>query len=226
MTSQLVKQIVCLAYSRMPGGHCVAGRELLHSEMPGPWVRPVSNHENEGVPDFRSQYRSGDAPRLLDIMDVPVLNPSPNGHQQENWLIDTKRRWKRVSSLPTSSLSNWVDRVETLWVNDDDSSEGVNDRVTESKANGLRRSLYLIKTNLKLQVSNSYTPRGVRRRVQGRFRYNGTDYWMWVTDPIYEQKYKSKPDGIYRINECFLTISLGGVFNEFAYKLIAAIIKP
>ncbi len=194
--------------------------------MPGPWIRPVTERENEGVRYSESRYNDGGSPQLLDVMQVPILEARPDGHQQENWLIDTTRSWVRACKLDSSSLSNWIDEVDTLWVNRDDTLEGLNDSVAESDSKGLESSLYLIKASLRLKVSNYYAPRGTRRRVQGRFLYNGTEYRMWVTDPVYEEEYKGKPDGIYRINECFLCISLSGIYEGFAYKLIAAIIKP
>jgi len=64
-----------------------------------------------------------------------------------------------------------------------------------------------------------------KRRVQGSFRHDGTEYKLWVTDPAYERAYLAKPDGDYDIGECFLTVSLGEPYNGACYKLIAAIIQ-
>jgi hypothetical protein len=61
--------------------------------------------------------------------------------------------------------------------------------------------------------------------VQGRFPYNGRNYWLWVTDPGYESKYKAQPDGQYHIGASFLTISLGEPFGDDCYKLIAAVFE-
>lgn len=63
-----------------------------------------------------------------------------------------------------------------------------------------------------------------KRRVQGRFRHDGTEYRLWVTDPGYERAYLAKPDGDYEIGESFLTVSLGEPHKDACYKLIAAII--
>lgn len=65
-----------------------------------------------------------------------------------------------------------------------------------------------------------------RRRVQGKFLHNGTEYWLRVTDPEYERKYLQMPDGEYLVGEAFLTVSLGEPFRGNSYKLIAAIIEP
>lgn len=64
-----------------------------------------------------------------------------------------------------------------------------------------------------------------KRRVQERFRHDGTEYRLWVTDPGYERVYLAKPDGNHEIGESFLTVSLGEPHNDACYKLIAAIIQ-
>ncbi len=84
-------------------------------------------------------------------------------------------------------------------------------------------SLCLIQVDLTLCVLED----DVRRRLQGRFRYRGTDYSMWVTDPAYEDRYLRKPHGDYQHGNCFITVSLGAWHTDGnAYKLIAAIMKP
>ena len=65
-----------------------------------------------------------------------------------------------------------------------------------------------------------------KRRVQGRFRHNDVDYWIWVTDVMFEQEYLGKPDGEYSVGQAYLTVSLGEPHKEYAYKLIAAVITP
>ena len=44
---QTVKRIVCLANSRMPGGNCVAGKEVLVGGKIGGWIRPVGAVEGK-----------------------------------------------------------------------------------------------------------------------------------------------------------------------------------
>ena len=223
MAALTVRRIVCLANSRMPGGSCIAGRVLESDGRPGPWVRPVSGQENEGVAASASRYVDGGTPSLLDVMDVPVLKAHPKGHQQENWLLDPNRRWTKAGSIDLVHLPKWVEEVETLWVNGCSTSKGQNDRVTTSDASSLNNSLCLIKVNLTVCVFDHYN----RRRVQGRFRHKGTNYWMWVTDDDYEREYLQQPDGTYQLGECYVTISLGGANEDgYAYKLTAAILRP
>lgn len=77
-----------------------------------------------------------------------------------------------------------------------------------------------------LKTSAPYRAFGnAKRRVQGRFNHAGREYALWVTDPAYERRFLSKLDGDYRINQCYLTISLGEEYNKAVYKLIAGIIE-
>lgn len=46
-----------------------------------------------------------------------------------------------------------------------------------------------------------------------------------VTDPRIERAYLAKADGDYPFGECYLTVSLGEPFNEYCYKLVAAVIE-
>ena len=64
-----------------------------------------------------------------------------------------------------------------------------------------------------------------KRRVQGRFRFGGNDYALWITDPDIETAYLKRENGDYDLSECYLTISLGEPYNDHCYKLIAAIME-
>ncbi len=228
MSAENIKRMVCLAYSRMPNGRCVAGRELRTDGRLGAWIRPVVGGEDEGVSEEGSRYEDGGLPRLLDVMDVPVVAQHPEGHQRENWLLHPVRRWARVGRFDMKDLPKWADTVDSLWINGFGTSNGLNDKVPAQAASALDASLYLIDVNLEVRVFNPGAARGeFRRRVQGRFRYNGTDYQMWITDPDQEQKYFAGPNGSYQVGRCLVTVSLSlAAYYGFHYKLIAAIIEP
>ena len=218
-----VKRIVCLANSWKPSGRCIAGKEILSDGRRGAWIRPVSDGDNGGVSTSDSRYADGSTPRLLDVMNVPVLTPQPKDHQRENWLLDPTRRWSKVGTVGLADLAKWADEVDTLWINNDSSGTGLYNRVHTSLASSINSSLCLIRVSLQVCVFNYYN----RRIAQGRFRYRGTEYSLRITDPDYEQICEIQSDGCYEIGECFMTVSLAGAYNdEYCYKLIAAIIKP
>ena len=227
MAADSVKRIVCLANSRKMSGRCIAGKEISDARMPGGWVRPVSGRPSEEVSEYERQYRDGSDPRVLDVIDVPVLNPQPKDYQQENWLIDNRRYWVNAGRVDLGQLDQLTDSPSTLWPNGYSTSNGLNDRVPLDLARDLRDSLRLIKaTDFALVVSAPGADFGnYRRSVQGRFQYNGADYWLRVTDPVYERRYLQQSDGEYAVGECFLSISLGEPYQGHSYKLIAAIIR-
>lgn len=213
-----IKRIICLAKSRRPGGYCIAGKEI----RTGNWIRPVGSGSNDAVPIGACQYRDGRAVELLDVIDIDLRDFVPTDHQQENWLLNTDQRWVRRWRFDKKQLVSICDESDTLWENGHSSSQGMNNCVPYEDAKYERDSLRLIRVDrLKISVFDHYE----RRRVQGQFRYNGTEYKLWITDVQYEDEYKDKNLGNYLIGEGYLTISLAGKYEDGrCYKLIAGII--
>lgn len=221
-----VRRIVCLANARRRSGRCIAGR-VWDGNRPGKWIRPVSDREGEEVSEDERRYEDGREPEVLDIIDVPLLSPKPNNHQQENWLLDSDCYWVKMGVLPQYSLQQLVDPIAPLWIDGNSTYRGLNDQVPLARAKSLDSSLRLIHVDrVQLSVFRPGEAFGnPKRRVQGRFSYAGQEYALWITDPVYERKYLSEPDGEYEIGESFLIISLGEPFNEACYKLIATVIQ-
>ena len=224
---QDVKRIVCLANSRKLHGRCVAGREWVDGQA-GRWIRPVSNREHQEVSEYERQYEDGGDPRVLDVIDVPVLEPRPASFQSENWLIDPEYYWEKVGRLSWFDLPALADPAEALWLDGHSTYHGVNDRIPLDVADSVTDSLRLVHVDrLALSVFKPGEAFGnMKRRVQGRFTCAGRRYSLWVTDPVHERRYLAKLDGEYRMGECFLMISLGEPYGDAVHKLIASIIAP
>ena len=220
-----IKRLVCLANSRKLSGRCIAGKELVDGRPAG-WIRPVSAREHEEVSEDERQYGDGSDPRVLDIMNVAFLGPRPKGYQQENWLLEPGQCWARTGQATWGHLKRLADPVEALWINGYSTRNGLNDHVPLSLAGAISTSLRFIRVDLlKIAVCVPGEAFGdLKRKVQGHFSHDNTEYRLWVTDPTYERTYLAKPDGNYEIGECYLTISLGEPFKDACYKLIAAII--
>lgn len=215
-----VKRIVCLANSRKEKDRCIAGKEFLPDGRPGGWIRPVSQRSTQEVSKFERQYKDRGEPLLLDVIDVPVIEPQPLLHQKENWLLDQSVFWKKVHRITRDELEPFTDESASLWIDGYRSESGWNNRVPTSHAGCLEDSLRLIKVD-RLEVSVS------QKKCDGRFRYDGQEYKMRITDPAYEEEYVRLPKGSYALGDCFLTISLTGEpYKGHFYKLIAAIIEP
>ena len=220
-----VKRIVCLANSRKMNGRCVAGREWRGGRA-GPWVRPVSAREGQEVSEYERQYEDGSDPRVLDVVDVPVLEPQPHGYQTENWLLDPERYWAKAGRLSPFDLEALRDPVGPLWVDGHSTYSGRNDKIPLEAAGSVAGSLRFLHVGaLQLVVSRPGEAFGNnKRRVQGRFEHADREYRLWVTDPGFERRYLAKLDGAYTLGAGHLTISLGEPYGDACYKLIAAIV--
>lgn len=219
------KRIVCLANSRKLNGRCIAGLEIVPGKLGG-WLRPVSAREKEEISEYERQYQDGSDPRVLDIIDVPLLDPRPKTYQSENWLIEPNTYWVKVGQASWGKLVPYATKVAPLWIMGNHTRIGLNDQIAIDEAVTLKSSLQLVHVSkLELRV---FAPNAVfgnsKRRVLGEFTHGGFEYMLWVTDPIIEREYLLKEDGNYSLPECLLTVSLGEPLNGFVYKLIAAVI--
>ena len=224
-----VKRIVCLANSRRPDGRCVAGKELLADGRPGGWVRPVSSKESGAVSLAEQRYSDRNLPQLLDVMEIRLLGAQPSYHQKENWVLDSQYRWGKNNRIAWDDLADLRDTPQRLWLNGHSTKRGQNDKVPLHVARQQNSSLTLIRVDSMELVVMDYSTQ--RRRVQGRFNYRSIDYWLWVTDPVYETAYLNKTNGTYSLDETYLTVSLSEQFYNpgtntlDCYKLIAGIME-
>jgi len=220
-----VMRILCLANSRKPGGRCVAGRIIVHGH-PDVWIRPVSDRDDHAVSEEERHYDNGSEPRVLDIIDIPFIQPIPHSFQQENWLLDPGFYWMNRGRCDWAHLQTFLNQVAPLWINNQSSYSGMNDRIALVQAETLQTSLRLIHVDsLRVEVFRPGAAfNNPKRRVQARFNYAGDQYWIWITDPIYEQRFLAQPDGTYELGESCLTVSLGE-HEGYAYKLIAAVME-
>lgn len=222
-------RIICLAKSRRPGGYCVAGKELMYGRI-GSWIRPIGSGEDDAVDPALCVYGGNQELRLLDIVELNMFQNRPSGHQTENWTFDESDTFKRMGSFRRDQVSSLVDGGEqTLWSMGFNTTAGCNDVVPTALASGFSDSLRLIRVSqLVLKADDYPSGSGARRRIQGRFEYNGNEYALWVTDVDCVNFYAGSGKEERTFSNRYLAISLTLPFNldtdERCYKLIAGII--
>lgn len=219
-------QMICLANSRKHAGRCVAGK-IRTGQNTGEWVRPVGTSPSREITERDRQYSDGTSAQKLDLISVSFTGPQPPCFQRENHIIDDTVYWEKVGQATLADLAPLVDTPLSLWENDGDSSySGTNDRVSEASLVIPRQTLYLIQPeNVRITVAAEGASFGdAKRSVRATFVYNHETYALKVTDPVVEQNYIALADGTYHPNDMtYFCISLGETYNNYAYKLIAAV---
>jgi hypothetical protein len=226
-----VKRIICLANStKSYPDRCIAGREVLPDGTYGGWVRPVSEREDAAVRFSESRYDAGNRqPKLLDIMDVPLLRPDPRHHQSENHVIDSTQLWGKVGALPANSLPQLLDNPPTLWINSDRTSAGAFNCISQEEAITQHYSLALIRPeNFVVKVSSKTWDGITKKTTRSSFSYNGVLYILQLTDPVVTDLYHSKEVGEYPLNGVTICVSLTEPWKKDrnrCHKLVAAVFQ-
>lgn len=220
-----VKRIVCLANSyKPPNGRCVAGKEVL-ADGYGGWIRPVSSRPTAEVSFSEYKYEDNSSPKLLDIVDIPLLNPDPLHHQTENHVI-AAATWVKRSELPWGALEQLRDRPATLWINSDHTSAGHYDCINYAEVAAIQDSLVLIRPDsFVVEVGRNYWTG--RKSYRGKFSYNGAFHNLSVTDPIARDRFAAREEGDYPLDAVYLCVSLTEPYehDDRCHKLVAAIIS-
>jgi hypothetical protein len=217
--------IICLANSRKPKGHCVAGKEKLGNGS-WRWLRPVGTTESREVTDADIKFNDDQYTRPLDIVEIEFSKQDDHPYQAENVVIDPDQYWIKTGNVTLDDLAELVDDPQILWESGHHSTSGLNDRVPEHFLQGKRPSLYLIRPH---QVKFTVGAEGAqfddhRRKVRAHFDYNGVSYSLKVSDPLTEEFFLSKQDGQHPApNVSYLTVSLAELYHGHAYKVVAAV---
>ena len=222
----MVKRIVVLAIYRMPGGRCIAGKEVFEDGRVGGWVRLV-NDDGGGVPLPVVSDLPGGELRSLDVVEVAVWRPQPIGHHTENWVANISRPWRRVGRWKFRWLPRLVDGGG-LWVNGHSSYFGHNNRVSVHASGGIVDSLRLVPLDYLALATRGPGPRDEDfpgdPKVDGDFGHRDEHYRMAVTDADLWASLSGIPDGTREVRYCFATVSLGLPLNDYLYKTLAGVI--
>lgn len=139
---------------------------------------------------------------------MPLIQPEPYMHQQENWLFDEDTPWECVGRWPCGNLEQLADPPDHLWEDGFNSTYGRNDRVPYSIASRFKESLRLLRVeHLDLQLEYEIVKRNMA--VRGQFRYLDIEYLLRVTDPKYESLCRNSSGSRYPLESCYLTVSWG-----------------
>lgn len=222
-------RIVCLANSHKKSFRCVAGIEFPTATTYR-WIRPIGNRSGHGLDLNEIVLEDGTQPQPLDLIEIGLIDRRPDGHQQENYLLDINVSWRRIDRATWQQATNLPISSNPLWINGFNSGRGFNDFLPETQMLNVTDSLRLVRVRPTIRVGPSRNWEN-KLNVRASFMHAGEDYNLSVTDPVADDFFRAKGIGNYKIDDSILTISLGERFvNRYTqeaqyYKIVAAVIQ-
>jgi len=174
----------------------------------------------------------GSQPRVLQVIEVPLLGYASDPTQPENWHLAAGKPWGLVSGAGPVPWELLHDKPPDLWIDWNQAT----DRITATALAGIHASpsLYLIRPRKFRLVVN--TERDGHRRRRAVFEYGRHRYNLSVTDPTIDERYlnpyPTHDQGLRKVvlpagDNCFLCISRTPEFEDgYHYKIVATIIEP
>ncbi len=204
-------------------GRSLAGKTIDERRRFGEWIRPVSERATQEISEEERRYENGTDPKLLDIVQIPLVEPRQRAPQSENHLIDSRSRWTLKGSVDWETIQSAIDPVDSLWMTGSHGPNGLNDRVPEANAERVRGSLLLIKPKkLVIRVGVEFW----ERKARAEFQYGQLLYGIAITDSAAEAHYLAKDNGQYPVSNALLCISLDEAYQGYCAKTVSGVIVP
>jgi len=211
-------RFVCLANSRKYNERCIAGIELREKsdgnyavikdgEIPK-WIRPVSTCDHGEVPESQVSGIS-----ICDIVEIEIKNTCPNSFQTENVHYSSLKKVGSIA-LKNSNLNHFADKIHPKIFGNKGRA------VCRDVIDDIDYSLMLLKPD-SFEIKEQEYDEQDDIQLRGVFDYKGFKYNLPITDLSFLERY---PKNNTLLSNLFLTISLGGEFRGWHYKLIAGII--
>lgn len=211
-------RLVCLANSFKEGGRCLAGIELdnqnnpvIINGRPG-WIRPICNTLHGEIPTHLVSHLN-----MLDIIEIDVTGNPNTDYQSENALF-RENSIRHIGTFEKGNLNSLCENPLTIFNNRGNA-------VAQDVIGKLTRSLILINTN-NFEVTERTYEDTQKKQTRLIFTHRMNQYNFPITDPVFLHHYQADPDFIEDITGLFLCLSLGVVWQNWYYKLVAGIITP
>lgn len=200
-------RIICLANSEKLSGRCIAGIDI----DTGKWIRPVSPKSDTIYNERFINGKWGNEPRLLDLIEIPLVGQAPDqGCQPENRYLD-KGQWNLIRRLSVSGVTQFIDNTGILLHSQDNK---VGPQIFNKLPRNKWKSLQLIHvTNPRFKL-NPWKSHG---HPICDFVYSGAIYTLKITDPLIISKIKKSKD---ISTKCLFTVSMTTPYPSPAYKII------
>jgi len=106
-------EIVILANSVKPGGHCIAGIDINSGE----WIRPVGENPRAIPPNIANNIE------LLEVLDIPLSNRIPKDkYHRENRFVSSWE-WKKLGRMSPADIMQYCENTSPILHNNSDRVE-------------------------------------------------------------------------------------------------------
>jgi len=213
----MLTRFVCLANSFKEGGRCIAGIVLDNDNNPvfkngrPKWIRPVCKTLHGQVYTHLVSHL-----HILDIIEIKVTAYPEQTYQSENVYFN-ENTIKVAGKFNKTNLNAICDIDKMIFGN-------TGRAVHQEEIDLLDHSLMLIHAD-DIKVVKKPGDHPHRPKLRLLFSYRQVDYDFPITDPAFIQRYHTNPVFHQTIKELLLCVSLGIVFNEWHYKLVAGIVR-
>lgn len=216
------KYFICLANSYKHGGRCVAGIEIAfdaegkpaiirHPDGRPRWIRPISKDSDGSISNEIAQDI-----KLLSVVKLTDAVPCPDKAHVE----DTKY------SQMECQHGCFIPSADLMELCLDNKHQAVfyfrGKAIPAVMVERLDYSLMLIKPD---KAQAYVDEEREKSKYRMKFTYYGSNYDFPITDPIFLEAFRTKPECYTDLKNIYLTLSLGQEFEGFHYKLVAAVIQ-
>jgi hypothetical protein len=212
----MLTRLVCLANSFKEGGRCLAGIELDNQNNPvivngrPKWIRPICDTPHGEVPTYLVSHLN-----ILEIIEINVTGNPSTDYQCENALF-RENSIRSIGTFGRDNLNALCESPLTIFNNRGNA-------VAQDAIRNLTRSLILINTN-NFEVTERTYEDTQKRQTRLIFTHRANQYNFPITDPVFLHHYQANSDFIEGVHELLLCLSLGVVWQNWYYKLVAGII--
>lgn len=210
-------RFICLANSFKEGGRCLAGIELDTNNIPvvingkPKWLRPVCNTEHGEIPNNIAENLN-----VLNVIEFDITAFYPQGYQSENVTFN-ENSIRVIGNFNRNRLANLCDNRNLIFGNRGKA-------VSQDTIRNLDHSLLLISVTQFEVTQKVYEDRPDRSQIRLVFTYSGNSYDFPITDPAFLIRYQNNHNLLTNTDQFYLSLSLGIVWNDWYYKLVAGIV--
>ncbi len=203
----MTENIVILANSRKLSGRCVAGKN-----SDGVWRR-LTKINGQAIPVFEAKNY-----KMLRFFEVEGLVNRPSDEYNYHTENSTYSRTSISANYDNIEFQSLVDYPEDIF--------GTGKKLAERDAQMLESSLLFVQVD-NLVISKE-SGGEYKDKLRGSFIYNEVQYRdIAVTDSVFEQSFSARRCPYQeRYDLAYITVSLGEIFQGYAYKLISGIYIP